>query len=387
MIILDNTNETLEVVTTTSQAIDVVVAYGDNTTTTFTLGGQETTITTATTTTICSAPGSVGTQRQIKAIFMENKGTSLNNITICRNTAGTTHIICSFNLGVNENFNYHNDGHWDVHSSDGSTKQYSTSASFENFVNSNKQKVKLLKTATRTTVAATSFSVFDLAGNPGSGTLAGTNTTNGVVPTDATAGHPLINTFTTSNGYIGGIQFVNTVASRLTLYDCLFKAGAYAFNANTTLTAQPSYASRIPSGSNYNDTEIWIEAVTAFTGNLSIAVTYTNQAGVTARTTGTIATGVAPTVGRMIQLPLQAGDTGVQKIESVVATVSTAGTFNILVLRTLAQGRINIANGMDKQGLSDSGMPQVFTDSALFLKVDSDSTSSGIPEVFMDIIG
>lgn len=63
-------------------------------------------------------------------------------------------------------------------------------------------------------------------------------------------------------------------------------------------------------------------------GSQSIAVTYTNQDGVTGRTTGTIAaTGVAPIVGRMLQLPLQAGDTGVQKIESVTSTVSTAGTF------------------------------------------------------------
>jgi hypothetical protein len=61
------------------------------------------------------------------------------------------------------------------------------------------QRVRQLKTATRTSVAAIPFSVFDLAGDPGAGTLAGTSTAVGVVPTDATAGAPLINAFTGAN--------------------------------------------------------------------------------------------------------------------------------------------------------------------------------------------
>jgi len=257
---------------------------------------------------------------------------------------------------------------------------------FDGYVGSAKQKITLLKTASRTSIAVSSFSVFDLAGNPGAGTLAGGNTANGVVPTDATAGFPLINAFGGgTTGYLTDFTFGSSVACRGTLYDMLFKAGAYSFNANTTLASQPSYASRIPAGSNYNDTEIWIEAVTAFTGNLSIAVTYTNQSGTAGRTTGTIATGIAPTVGRMIQLPLQAGDTGVQQINSVVATVSTVGTFNVLVLRRLASARVRLAGDQSTQGLAETGMVEIFDNSALFLRVDADSTATGLPEVFLTI--
>ena len=249
------------------------------------------------------------------------------------------------------------------------------------------QRVQILKTGSVTAVALMNTQVLQAAGNPGAGTLAGANTANGLVPTDADAGFPVINAFGGgATGYIGNITFGSTVASRITLFDCLFKAGAYAFNANTTLASQPSYSGRVIGGTDFTNTEIWIEAVTAFTGNQSIAVTYTNESGTAARTTGTIATGVAPIVGRMLQLPLQAGDTGVQKIESVVSTVSTAGTFNVLVLRRLWSGRVPVANAGDTHDFLKTGMPQIFDNSALMAIVQPDSTATGIFELVAEVI-
>lgn len=249
------------------------------------------------------------------------------------------------------------------------------------------QRVSMIKTASVTAVALMPTQVLQAAGNPGAGTLAGTSTAAGVVPTDATAGFPTINAFGGgATGYIGNMTFGSTVACRFDLFDCLFKAGAYAFNAATTLASQPSYSSRVAGGTDYTNTEIWIEAVTAFTGNQSIAVTYTNQDGTAARTTGTIATGVAPIVGRMLQLPLQAGDTGVQKIESVTSTVATVGTFNVLVLRRLWSGRVIAANFGDVHDFMKTGMPLVFADSALMPIVRPDSTATGIFELVAEIV-
>lgn len=247
------------------------------------------------------------------------------------------------------------------------------------------QRLRIFKTATRTSVAVIPFSIFDLAGEPGAGTLGGTSTSAGVVPTDATAGCPVVNAFTGSNtGYVTRFEASSTVAGRVSLYDMVFKAGAYSFNANTTLSSQPSFSGRMP-GTNYAGTELWLETVTAFTGNQSIAVTYTNESGTAARTTGTIATGVAPTVGRLLRLPLQAGDMGLQKVESVVSTVSSAGTFNVLVLRKLAEARIRIANDAAFQGPDLTGLPILFADSALIAIVNADSTSTGLPELVVDI--
>jgi hypothetical protein len=252
----------------------------------------------------------------------------------------------------------------------------------DGFIASAKQCISLIKTASRTTIATGWFSLFELAGNPGAGVLAGSSTAAGVVPTDATVGVPLVNAFGgAATGYLAQIDFGNTVACRLKLFDMLFKAGAYAFNAAVTLAAQPSYSSRVPGGTDFADVQIWLEAVTAFTGNPTVTVTYTNQAGVAAKTTGAIALGLAPTLGRMIQLPLAAGDTGVQKIESVTCAVATAGTFNVLVLRPLWSGRCKNANDGDVHDLAKTGMPILFGDSALILVVNADGVSSGIPEV------
>jgi hypothetical protein len=248
------------------------------------------------------------------------------------------------------------------------------------------QDVEIFKSAPRTTVASTWFSLFDLAGNPGAGTLAGTSVAAGVVPTSATAGCPVINAFTGANaGYITNVDFGSSVACRFRLYDMVFKAGAYAFNAAQTLASQPSYSGRVPSGTDYTSCSIWLECVTAFTGNQTITITYTNQAGTAGRTTGAVATAVAPTVGRLFQMPLQAGDTGVQKIESVTSTVSTVGTFNVLVLRRLWSGRCRVPNDGDTHPADKTGLPIVFATSALYLMMATDSVSTGTPELQVSI--
>ena len=248
------------------------------------------------------------------------------------------------------------------------------------------QRVGILKTASVVATALMATQNLAAAGNPGPGVLAGTNTANGLVPTDADAGIPTINSFGGATGYISKIEFSNTVPCRMSLFDMLFKAGAYAFNAAVTLASQPSYAGRVLGGTDCSNTEIWIEAVTAFTGNQTIAVTYTNQAGVTGRTTGAIATGVAPGIARMLQLPLQAGDTGVQKIESVTSTISTVGTFNVLVLRRLWNGRVRIANDGDIHDFMKTGLPQIFDTSALICIVTPDSTATGLPELVAEVV-
>lgn len=257
----------------------------------------------------------------------------------------------------------------------------------DGYIAAQSQIATILKTASVTSAALAWAQVLQAAGSPGAGVLAGTNTANGVVPDDTVAGFPLLDAFGGGNtGYLAGVNFASSVACRIALFDCLFKAGAYAFNAAVALTAQPSYSARVPGGTDFTNTEIWIEAVTAFTGNQSIAVTYTNQAGVTGRTTGTIATGLSPIVARMLQLPLQSGDTGIQKIESVTSTVSTVGTFNVLVLRRLWSGRVNLANAGDVHDFLKTGLPEVFATSALMPLVRADAAGTGIFELALEIV-
>jgi hypothetical protein len=249
------------------------------------------------------------------------------------------------------------------------------------------QSVCINKIGTRTTVSPGWFSTIDLSGNPGAGVLAGTNTANGVVPTDATAGCPPINSFTGANvGYLATANVGSSVAARYRLCDMLFKAGAYAFNANVTLASQPSYSARIPGG-DYKGTELWMEAVTAFGGgNLFLTVTYTNQDGTTGRTTGSVNLATAPTLGRMMQIPLASGDTGLRAIESVTASSVTSGTFNLLVLRPLWSGRVSAINAGLVHGPDQTDLPILYDTSALILQVATDASLTGVTEMRFGIV-
>lgn len=264
------------------------------------------------------------------------------------------------------------------------------------YINASKQRIPLVRTAARTTVAVVPFSVFDLAGQPGAGVLAGTSTTAGVVPTDLTAGCPRIN-FTTGVGYLSKIEYYNTIASRLELADMLFKAGAYGFaTGTTTLTAQPAISQRCPdlAGAVFgNGNEILIEVSTTFlTGTAwQVQVTYTNSDGVAARSTiispAQAAAGL--TIGKTFMLALQAGDVGVQQINSVIVTnggtLMTAGAFNVIIKRPLWFNKVVGANGGDINDLFKTGLPIVYTDSALILLVTPDATSTGFPDVIIEI--
>jgi len=167
------------------------------------------------------------------------------------------------------------------------------------------------------------------------------------------------------------------------LADMLWKGGAYAFNATQTLTGQPSFATRVPRGTDFSGCEIFLEAVTAFTGNQSIRIVYTDGDNIS-RDTGVIATGVAPIVGRMFRMPMLSGS-GIRRIDQIISSVSTAGTFNVLVLRPLAYVRIPVAGYSEQRDFLGTGAPEVFQTSALITIVRPDGTTSGLPEWDVEI--
>ena len=255
----------------------------------------------------------------------------------------------------------------------------------DGFIAAVKQNLTWMKTGTRTLVAAMPYTVFDIAGQPGAGALAIGETAAGLVPTNVTAGYPLINSFGGGAlGYLSRIDFGSSVPCRLFLYDRLFAAGAYAFGADTTLAAQPSYAARLPN-TDYNGLQLWIEAVTAFTGNLSVQINYLDQDG-NAGDTGVIDTGLVLPVGRCFQIPLAASDSGIQKITRVRGTVAGAGTFNVMVLRPLWSGRVRVANDGDIHDFIKMGLPQIFADSALYVLIAADSTAVGLPMCTIQVV-
>jgi len=240
--------------------------------------------------------------------------------------------------------------------------------------------------------------MFELAGNPGAGTNAGTNTANGgTLETDATAGYPDVS-FSSGTGYLTKVEFGNTVAGRLSLFDRLVKMGAINYNNGviTVSSGWPNITGRCPDylgGATYGArNELWFEALSTFTSAtaFTVSVSYTNQAGTSGRT-ATMPTQTAAnlTLGKMIQLSLQSGDTGIQQINSVTTTTgsASAGTYNLNIMRSLwTAGRIPTVGAGDIHDIFKTGAPVVYADSAIMFLVTTDTgTSSGLPELAFDI--
>ncbi len=252
-------------------------------------------------------------------------------------------------------------------------------ASLADLVAASKQVIGFNKTGT--TVNGPMVSYFDLASVPAAGTLAGTSTTTGTVPTDATAGCPTINNFGGLTGYIAGFEGFPSSILRVSLYDMLWKGGAYAFNASVTGQSPTSYSSRLPE-TDYNLCEIWAQQVTAATGTQNINVEYTNEGGTTGRTSGAQSM-PATTIRTMLRIPLQAGDRGVQGITGVTGTTASAGTFNLLVMRRVMEcylfpGETDFIKML---------LPQIYEDSALMPAVRCAGGSSSFEGEWIIAVG
>jgi hypothetical protein len=262
-----------------------------------------------------------------------------------------------------------------------------------------RQKVPITRTGAKTSVASGWFSIIDMPGQPGAGNLVLANTPNGALSVAGANSGPSLNAFTGgATGYLGTVEYGSNIACRLALVDRIYNLGSIGFAAGTnTVTAFPSISGRVPTvnaAADYRGLEIWIEVAVAFaTGTAwQVQVNYTNESGTAGRSTiilpATAAAGL--TQGRMYQLALQAGDSGVQSIQSVVVTnggtLMTAGSFNVLILRPLWSGRVQVLNGGDTHGPDRTGMPIVFATSYLELMVCTDSTTTGTPDVLIDIL-
>ncbi len=238
--------------------------------------------------------------------------------------------------------------------------------------------------ASMTSAAGFWSSLWAEAGFPAAGSLSVGNTANGLVPTDATAGAPLIDAFTGDTGYIGAFGGLSSATGSLVLYDRIFHAGSFVMSALTTLNlaSQPSYAGRVP-GSNWKECEIWIEVNTVFSASaVTLQVNYQDGNNTAQNTVVTGSLTGYPTK-RMFPLAL-ANNTGVQRINSVtIAGATNTGTFNIVVLRRLVRVSVPSANiGEPRLDFFRTGGQTIFADSCLALMWLGTGTSSGT--VFAD---
>jgi hypothetical protein len=144
MILLKATTESIQIITSSTAAVDVSVSYADITTTTFTPSTTETKINTAATTTIL-APPAASTQRQVKLITITNIDASLTTtITVQKLITATTYSLNAVvTLLVGEALQYNDGLGWVYYASSGTVKATSTAAGITGSVqiNTNNQLV------------------------------------------------------------------------------------------------------------------------------------------------------------------------------------------------------------------------------------------------------
>jgi|HubBroStandDraft_4_1064222.scaffolds.fasta_scaffold01923_8 hypothetical protein len=104
-------------------------------------------------------------------------------------------------------------------------------------------------------------------------------------------------------------------------------------------------------------------------GSPTLTVGYTNSAGTASRTGANLDTTVASAVaGSFYRILLQAGDVGVQSVQSLTLSATwTSGTINLVAYRVLAALELSQAAISNSVDALTGGMPQIFNGTVPFL--------------------
>lgn len=221
----------------------------------------------------------------------------------------------------------------------------------------------------------------------GAGSFAIGDTTNGVVPTNATTGAAPLAAFS-GDGYVtnailshdnGTFTYLPTT---VLVYDRLFHAGSFAATVGVnSLTSQPSYSSRVPNA-DYSGLQIWAEMASNKSGSSTVRVKYTNQDGTTGQVSPTVS---APsnTAGQCIQIPLVSGDSGVQTIEEFEVTAASSGcTWNVFVARPILMlNTLGLRFRKERIFGFSPSFTRVYSDSCLAMLAKGVSTINATPNI------
>jgi hypothetical protein len=237
-----------------------------------------------------------------------------------------------------------------------------------------------------TTVAGFNYSLFRTAGMPGAAAIPGTAAGN---TCDRTLAGAILLPVASNTTYMTTFQASCTTSGVLRLADRLVETGALSF---VTTTAQTVNSVALPTrATGALDVELWLEVYTAggATASATVTCSYTNQAG-TAGRTATLLGGI-PASGvpaqRSYQFSLQAGDTGVQSVQTFTSGTSTvtAGAGGLVLRRRLSTGSIPGANLGFNQGYAETGLEKIPDAACIEMLWLASGTASGVIQGAIDI--
>lgn len=356
--ILDGTTQSLEVVTSTSAAVDYVVSYVDYTASAVTPSATQGAITSATTTTWVAAPAA-STQRQLRRATFRNKSTTTaNTLTFQKDVSGTNYEMYRATLGPGEAVTLDTGGEWKVFDSSGIERIPATTVVDGRTLN-------FLKIGAANEAAGVLHGLFDRSGVPG-GWVPGTPGVNGSsvscnTTADATkAGAPYLPDPATGGYYLTYASASSTTISVPIVYDLLwYNTGLVV----TTTTAQTFTTPTLPArdqegGTTGEGLQFGVLVTTATTNAAAITnmtAEYTNSDGTGTRTATITSFPATATLGTFVPFQLQAGDRGVQSIQSVtLGTSLVTGAVSIVVYRQVSLTPAMQANGGSSTSLMNA---------------------------------
>lgn len=221
------------------------------------------------------------------------------------------------------------------------------------------------------------LSMFRMTGRPGA---AGTpSTVAGNACSSATVGAiPFTNPSGSLVSYLAQLTVSASNQGSMVIYDRLVETALLSANVATAQTVgSAALPTRVTGGAGV---ALWLEVYTATgaTASGTVTASYTNSAGVSGRT-ATLIGGLpaSAAANTMIPFALQAGDTGVQSVQTVtIATATgTAGSVGITLLQRIAEVGL-LANFAAAAGYADLALPQVKNDACLAMMCLSSGTVS-----------
>lgn len=252
-----------------------------------------------------------------------------------------------------------------------------------------RQIAPFIKASSGTLVAGRPYSWWAAAGIPGAGSFSGSLA--GATLSSSDAGSIVRGNPVSGNSYLHSVRGTpgNTQTGVVFLIDRLWNNGGITITSTSAQTVNSvTWPSRCPTSAT-DDTPATsgfgvligceVSAATG-AGTPTITLSYTNSAGTASRSaTNLIPTVASSAAGSFYPIGLQAGDTGVQSIQTMTLSATwTSGTINLVAYRVIAAFAYSNIATINLDPLS-GGMGRIYDNSCLSFLATQNNTTALIP--------
>lgn len=255
--------------------------------------------------------------------------------------------------------------------------------------------VAFTKSVGGTAVVGAPISYYAIGGSPLVGLYPNTGLTGGVYSSSSAIPQGFLyhTNPPSGNAYLARLIAASGQPCTLLLCDRLWDCEP-AVNVTTAQTiTSPTLPARDALGqTNGLGIQMGIEVVAAASATAAvISMSYTNSAAASGKTSTFIdlPTAAIPAIGRFFRIGLQAGDSGVQSVQTVTfSTAWTTGTIALVAYRVLAKLDIQVINVPNMIDVISGGFPRIYNGSCLFfIMIPSATTTSALSGVYVETQG